>query len=60
MDETQGPRGREEGGGSMLKRNPDRRREPLTDTMLLVTITIGIFFAMYFSAMAIWGGGLLR
>ena len=44
----------------MLKRNPGRRREPLTDTMLLVTITIGIFFAMYFSAMAIWGGGFLR
>ena len=44
----------------MRKRNPLKRREPLTDTMLLVTITIGIFFAMYFSAMAIWGGGFLR
>ena len=44
----------------MMKRNPLKRREPLTDTMLLVTITIGIFFAMYFSAMAIWGGGFLR
>ena len=31
-----------------MKRNPLKRREPLTDTMLLVTITIGIFFAMYF------------
>ena len=39
----------------MMKRNPLKRREPLTDTMLLVTITIGIFFAMYFTAMAIWG-----
>ena len=37
-----------------------KHREPLTDTMLLVTITIGIFFAMYFAAMAIWGGGFLR
>ena len=44
----------------MSKRNPLSRREPLTDTMLLVTITICIFFAMYFSAMAIWGGGFLR
>ena len=44
----------------MNKRNPTGRKEPLTDTMLLVTITIGIFFAMYFSAMASWGGGFLR
>ena len=45
----------------MIKRNnPLRRREPMTDTMLLMTITIAIFFAMYFAAMAIWGGGFLR
>ena len=45
----------------MIGRNRQlKRREPLTDTMLLVTITIGIFFAMYFAAMAIWGGGFLR
>jgi len=44
----------------MMKHNSLKHREPLTDTMLLVTITIGIFFAMYFSAMAIWGGGFLR
>ncbi|MBR6030160.1 MAG: sugar ABC transporter permease YjfF [Clostridia bacterium] len=37
-----------------------RRREPLTDTQLLMTITICIFFCMYFLAMAIWGGGFLR
>ena len=37
-----------------------RSREPLTDTQLLLTITICIFFAMYFAAMAIWGGGFLR
>ena len=37
-----------------------RRKEPLTDTQLLLTITICIFFAMYIAAMAIWGGGFLR
>ena len=45
-----------------MKRNDKslRRREPMTDTMLLMTITIAIFFTMYFAAMAIWGGGFLR
>ncbi len=37
-----------------------RRREPLTDTQLLLTITICIFFCMYVAAMLIWGGGFLR
>ncbi len=37
-----------------------RRREPLTDTHLLLTITICIFLAMYVMAMAVWGGGFLR
>ena len=37
-----------------------RRREPLTDTQLLLTITICIFFAMYIAAMLIWGGGFLK
>ena len=36
------------------------RREPLTDTQLLMTITIGIFFAMYLIAMAVLRGGFLR
>ena len=36
------------------------RREPLTDTQLLLTITICIFFVMYIAAMLIWGGGFLR
>lgn len=36
------------------------KREPLTDTQLLLTLTIFIFFAMYFLAMVIWGGGFLR
>ncbi|MEM5768169.1 MAG: sugar ABC transporter permease YjfF [Bacillota bacterium] len=37
-----------------------RLREPLTDTNLLLTITICIFFAMYLLAIVIWGGGFLR
>ena len=41
-------------------RQKTRRREPLTDTQLLLTITICIFFAMYGLAMLIWGGGFLR
>ena len=44
----------------MKNSNAPRRREPLTDTQLLLTITVGIFFVMYFAAMAIWGGGFLR
>lgn len=37
-----------------------RLREPLTDTNLLLTITVCIFFAMYIIAMLVWGGGFLR
>ena len=44
----------------MKQGNEIRRREPLTDTQLLLTITICIFFGMYFLAMIIWGGGFLR
>lgn len=44
----------------MEKEKKVRRREPLTDSQLLLTITICIFFAMYFLAMAIWKGGFLR
>jgi len=36
------------------------RKEPLTDTNLLLTITICIFIGMYGSAMFIWGGGFLN
>ena len=36
------------------------RKEPITDTQLLLTITICIFFGMYALAMAVWGGGFLR
>lgn len=35
----------------------DRLREPLTDTQLLLTITVCIFIGMYILAMLIWGGG---
>ena len=38
--------------------NLTRRREPLTDTQLLLTITICIFVRMYVLAMIIWGGGI--
>ena len=36
------------------------KREPLTDTMLLMTITICIFFVMYILAMVLFGGGFLH
>ena len=36
------------------------RREPLTDSQLLMTITIGIFAAMYAAAVVFMGGGFLR
>ena len=35
-------------------------KEPLTDTQLLMTIAIGIFFVMYLLAMAILRGGFLH
>ena len=38
----------------------NRRREPLTDTQLLMTITVCIFIAMYALAMIFLGGGFLR
>ena len=37
-----------------------RRREPLTDSQLLLTITICIFFCMYVLAIFIWGGGFKK
>jgi len=36
------------------------RREPITDTNLLMTITICLFFVMYVTAMIIWGSGFLN
>ncbi|GHU76877.1 sugar ABC transporter permease [Clostridia bacterium] len=37
-----------------------RRREPMTDTVLLLTITIGVFITMYGLSMAVFGGGFQR
>ncbi len=34
-----------------------KRKEPLNDTQLLMTITIGIFLIMYVSAIMLFGGG---
>ncbi len=37
-----------------------RRREPISNTNLLLTITICIFIGMYGLAMLVWGGGFLN
>ena len=37
-----------------------KRREPISNTNLLLTITICIFFGMYGLAMGVWGGGFLN
>ncbi len=37
-----------------------KRREPISNTNLLLTITICIFFGMYILAMLVWGGGFLN
>ena len=37
-----------------------KRREPLNDTQLLMTISIGIFVVMYGLAMLLMGGGFLK
>jgi len=44
----------------MINANGEKKRlrkEPLTDTSLLMTITICLFIVMYISAMLIWGSG---
>ena len=43
--------------GSMEKQ---RRREPISDTQLLLTITICIFTGMYVLAVLVWGGGFQK
>ncbi len=45
---------------TMQKTPAPRRREPITDTQLLLTITICIFVGMYVLAMLIWGGGFRK
>lgn len=37
-----------------------KSREPISNTNLLLTITIGTFFGMYALAMLVWGGGFLN
>jgi simple sugar transport system permease protein len=37
-----------------------KHREPISDTKLLLSVTICIFFAMYIFSMITWGGGFLR
>ena len=47
----------------MTVKNPSarlRRREPLSDAQLLMTVTVGIFVVMYAAAMIFMGGGFLR
>ncbi len=39
---------------------PVKKREPITDTILLMSITIGIFLVMYAVAMLAFGGGFLK
>ena len=41
-------------------KNKNVRREPLTDTQLLMTITVCIFVGMYLLAMILLGGGFLH
>ncbi len=43
-----------------MKKTSVTRREPLTDTQLLMTITICIFVVMYLLAMLLLGGGFLH
>ncbi|NLM26822.1 MAG: hypothetical protein GX211_01425, partial [Clostridiaceae bacterium] len=37
-----------------------RRREPISNTNLLMTITVCTFIGMYLIAMIVWGGGFLN
>ena len=43
-----------------MKKSKEFRREQLTDTQRLMTITICIFFGMYLLAMLLFGGGFLH
>ena len=40
--------------------NVKKQREPISDTMLLMSITIGIFIALYVGAMIVLGGGFRK
>jgi len=43
-----------------MSKNNSLRKEPLSDTQLLMTITISIFVIMYLSAIGFLGGGFLH
>ena len=45
---------------NIFRKKTDRPGEPLTNTQLLMTITIGIFVAMYLLAMIFLGSGFLH
>ena len=41
-------------------RNTNKIKQPLSNTALLMTITVCTFVGMYILAMIIWGGGFLN
>ena len=43
-----------------MKMMKNMRKEPLNDTQLLMSITIGIFIVMYLAAIIFLGGGFLH
>jgi len=45
---------------SLTDRILKRRREPVSNTNLLMAITVCTFFGMYLVAMIVWGGGFLN
>ena len=42
------------------KTSTDKQKQPMSNTALLLTITICTFLAMYIFAMIVWGGGFLN
>ncbi len=45
---------------SLLHKQGDKTGEPISNTALLLTITVSGFFIMYLLAMIVWGGGFLN
>jgi galactofuranose transport system permease protein len=45
---------------TLLNKQADKAKEPISNTSLLLTITISCFVAMYVIAMIVWGGGFLN
>jgi len=44
----------------MSKKDSNKVKQPISNTALLLTITICTFFAMYLLGMIVWGGGFLN